>query len=247
MRSHGRSVPSFGSLAASFTFASIAIGISFGIAGGSAGLRPHEVLLLSLLVFGGGAQFGALGVILAGGTPAAAVTVGLMLNARFLLMGVSAGMHVRAPLLRRLGMAFLSIDASLLVATLQDDPVRAERDFWRMGTLIYIAWQIGTVAGLAAGTVFVDIDRFGLDALIMVTFIGLLVPLVNDRRTFLAMIAGGTTAVLLLRGLPPGVPVLLAGLAGAVVGSVVGDGPVPRMLPRALLRSRGGAARAEGT
>lgn len=226
----GRAAPSFTALAVSFSLASLVIGVTFGIAGTAAGLTPMTILLASLLVFGGGAQFGALGVVLAGGTSAAAITVGLALNARFLLMGVSVGMQLRTPVLRRLAMAFFSIDASLFVATLQDDPQKAERDFWRMGIIVYVCWQVGTLLGLAAGSTVVDTARFGFDALITVTFIGLLAPLVTDRSTFIAMLAGSVTALITIPVAPAGLPVLLAGIVGATAGSIVRDGPIPRLL-----------------
>jgi predicted branched-subunit amino acid permease len=233
-----RQGPSFAALAVSFSVASLAIGVSFGIAGTSAGLPPTEILLLALLVFGGGAQFGALGVVLAGGSSAAAVTVGLLLNGRFLLMGVSVGMRLDAPLARRLLMAFLSIDASLLVASLQRDPKAAERDFWRMGIIIYLCWQVGTLTGLAASGVLVDTARFGFDALVTVTFIGLLAPLVTDRNTFVAMLTGFVAALVLLPLLPAGLPVLLAGLLGAALGALVQEGPVPRPVVAVVRRVR---------
>ncbi len=233
-----RPSPSFTALAISFSVASLAIGVTFGIAATSAGLPPVEILLLALLVFGGGAQFGALGVVLSGGSSAAAVTVGLLLNGRFLLMGVSVGMRLEAPLVRRLLMAFLSIDASLLVAGLQEDPKAAERDFWRMGIIIYVCWQVGTLFGLVASGALVDTSRFGFDALVTVTFIGLLAPLVTDRSTFVAMLIGFAAALVLTPALPAGLPVLLAGLLGAAIGAVVQERPVPRPISAIVRRSR---------
>ena len=58
------------------------VGASFGAITVSGGLRPSVPITMSVLVFAGGAQFAAAGVVLAGGSPAAAVLAGLFLNAR---------------------------------------------------------------------------------------------------------------------------------------------------------------------
>lgn len=240
-----RPVPSFGALAASFVFASLIIGLSFGLAATAAGVTPATVLVMSTLVFGGGAQFAALGVILAGGPPLTAVLVGLALNARFLLFGVVVGARLRTPFLRRLLMAFIAIDASLLIATLREEPRRSEHDFWRMGLLTYGAWQLGTLAGLGAGTVLIDADALGLDALITVTFVGLLAPLVTDRRSLAAVIVGGAVALLVNPLVPPGVPVLLAAVLAAAIAPAIAAGPLP--VPRwSSRRARRGDAESRG-
>ncbi|HEY7361902.1 MAG TPA: AzlC family ABC transporter permease, partial [Streptosporangiaceae bacterium] len=63
------------------------VGASFGAITVSGGLHPSVPVAMSVLVFAGGAQFAAAGVVLAGGSPAAAVVAGLVLNARLLPYG----------------------------------------------------------------------------------------------------------------------------------------------------------------
>src|SRR5215472_16446822 len=62
-------------------------GASFGALTVSGGLPTWVPVAMSVLVFAGGAQFAAAGVVLAGGSPAAAVLAGLLLNARILPFG----------------------------------------------------------------------------------------------------------------------------------------------------------------
>ena len=201
--------------AVAFSAASLAFGASFAMVATGAGLGPVTVLAMAALVFGGGAQFGALGVMLAGGAPAAAVAVGLALNSRFLLMGLSAGSRLRMGPIRRLLAAIVSIDASLLVAMSAPSGEDPDRSFWRVGLSVFVTWQLGTVAGLLLGGAIPAPETLGLDALIATVFIGLLAPLLSDSAARLAALTGGVVCVVTLPVLPPGMPVLV----GAVVGS----------------------------
>src|SRR5689334_12405288 len=63
------------------------VGLSFGAVAVAGGLPLWVPIAMSVLVFAGGAQFAAVGIVLAGGSPTAAVVTGLLLNARHLAFG----------------------------------------------------------------------------------------------------------------------------------------------------------------
>src|SRR5579884_2013093 len=63
------------------------VGLSFGAIAVAGGLPTWVPVLMSLVIFAGGAQFSAVAVVLAGGGPVAAVVAGLVLNARLLPFG----------------------------------------------------------------------------------------------------------------------------------------------------------------
>ncbi len=63
------------------------VGASFGAITVSGGLPAWVPIVMSLLIFAGGAQFAAAAVLIAGGSPVAAVLAGLVLNARLLPYG----------------------------------------------------------------------------------------------------------------------------------------------------------------
>ena len=48
-----------------------------------------ETIVMSIIVFAGSAQFAVIAVLSAGGGPVAAVAAGVLLNLRFLPMGIS--------------------------------------------------------------------------------------------------------------------------------------------------------------
>src|SRR5947209_13499259 len=67
----------------------LALAISFGVLARPV-MGPVAPIVMSIVVFAGGAQFAALSVLTAGGGAVAAVVAGLLMNARFLPMGLAA-------------------------------------------------------------------------------------------------------------------------------------------------------------
>src|SRR5258705_6731036 len=66
------------------------VGVSFGAIAVAAHLPLWAVVAMSVLVFAGGSQFIAVGLV-AAGNPVAAVLAGLLLNARHLPFGMAIG------------------------------------------------------------------------------------------------------------------------------------------------------------
>ena len=103
-------------------------------------------------MFAGSAQFAALAVLTAGGGALPAIVAGILLNLRFVPMGIAIAPWLRhRPWLRALrGQAL--VDASWAMASRGDG--RFDVDFLLGATAIqYPAWVLGTVAGVLAGGV----------------------------------------------------------------------------------------------
>ena len=77
-----------------FGIAVFAISVSFGVLARPL-MGPVAPIVMSILVFSGAAQFGALAVLLAGGGTAAAIAAGVLLNARYLAMGLALAPSLR--------------------------------------------------------------------------------------------------------------------------------------------------------
>src|ERR671916_3133038 len=69
--------------------APILFGASFGLLAREAGLGGVAAVVMSATTFGGSAQFAAASILDAGGGVAAAVVAAVLLNARYVPMGVS--------------------------------------------------------------------------------------------------------------------------------------------------------------
>jgi predicted branched-subunit amino acid permease len=106
--------------------ASFVVGLSFGAIAVAAGESTLSAVVMSLFVFAGGAQFLAVGIVGAGGSAAAAVLAGLLLNARHLPFGLAIGDVMGRGPARFVG-AHLLVDESMAFALGQEDPARRRR------------------------------------------------------------------------------------------------------------------------
>jgi len=68
----------------------LALGVSFGVLARPV-MGPVAPIAMSIFVFSGAAQFAALSVLAAGGGALAAITAGMLMNARWLPMGFAIG------------------------------------------------------------------------------------------------------------------------------------------------------------
>jgi 4-azaleucine resistance transporter AzlC len=193
--------------------ADLVVGASFGAIATSGGQAAWVPVAMSLLVFAGGAQFAALGIVLAGGNPFAAALAGLALNARHLPFGFAVADAIGRRRTTRLVGAHVMIDESVAFAIAQREPDRRRAAFWTCGLLLFVTWNIGVLAGTVAGRLVGDPSAFGLDAASPVVLLALVLPSLADRGALRAAVVGGVIAIATTPVLPAGVPVALA-LAG---------------------------------
>jgi len=194
----------------------LVVGMSFGTIAVAAGLPMWMPTLLSTLVFAGGAQFMVVGVVAAGGGLVAAVLGALVLNARHLPFGLAVGPVIGRSWPARLLGSHLLIDESVAFAMAQKAPNRARAVYWACGTVLFLAWNTGTLVGALAGQVIGDPDTLGLDAAFPAALLALVLPSLRNTRTRNAALLGAAVALATTPFLPVGVPVLLA-LVGLVV------------------------------
>ncbi len=172
---------------------------------------------MSVLVFAGSAQFASTAVLGAGGGALAAVIPGILLNLRYVPMGIALAPSLRGQRLapRRHGQAM--IDFSWAAASRgggRFDP------WFMLGATLpsYPCWVGGTVIGVYAGDLIGDPAALGLDVLFPAFFLCILVE--GELRPGLpAAVAaiGAAIAFVLTPITPAGVPVIAA-TAAALVG-----------------------------
>jgi 4-azaleucine resistance transporter AzlC len=199
-----------------FGIAVFAISVSFGVLA-----RPLMGLVapivMSIVVFSGAAQFGALAVLLAGGSTGAAIAAGVLLNARYLAMGIALAPSLKGRALSRAAFAMPLVDASWAASSRGDGTF----DAWYMiGVSIpqYVGWVLGTIVGVVIGPRLGDPKALGLDALFPAFFIALLYEEARGRRRIAAAAGGAGIALVLTPLVPVGLPILAAG-AAAVAAS----------------------------
>ena len=194
-------------------------GVSFGVlsvSGDGMGLLP--ALTMSAITFAGSAQFAVASVLGAGGQPAAAIAAALLLNARYLPIGVSVARALTGPAPLRFLKAQLVVDESWAIAARG----KGEFDAGRLigaGIVLWLAWVGGTLVGAIGGERLGDPAALGLDAAFPALFLALLLTQLRSRAAVSAAILGAAVALVLVPFTPPGVPIVAAALA-ALVGLV---------------------------
>lgn len=201
--------------------ADLADGMAFGALAASVGMGVLAPVAMSLLVFSGSAQYGAVAVIAQHGSVWAVVGAAAALNARYLLMGTTIAPALTGSAWSRAGTAMLITDGSWAVAHREDGRYDL-RTLRLAGSLCLCGWTLGTALGALLGDAIGDPGRLGLDAAYPVFFLGLLRSHLKDARAWGLAVLGVVTAAALVFWAPPGVPVLVAGAAGGVTGAVLG-------------------------
>ncbi|MEU6588353.1 AzlC family ABC transporter permease [Streptomyces sp. NPDC046881] len=194
--------------------ASGVVGVSFGAVSVAGGLPVWVPVLMSLVVYAGSAQFSAVGVLLAGGGPVAAVATGLLLNTRTAAFSLAVAEILGTGRAARFLGAHLVTDETVAFALAQPDPVRQRRAFWVSGLGLFAVWNLGVLAGAMAGSALGDTARYGLDAAFPAVLAALVLPALRaDATVRRCALLGAALALAVTPAVPAGVPVLLA-LAG---------------------------------
>ena len=204
--------------ALSVGIATSAYGISFGALSVASGLSLWQTVALSALLFSGGSQFALVGILGAGGAGPAAIATSTLLGVRNGLYALQTSRILQVTGLRRLVAAQLTIDESTAVAIAQESPAVARRGFWVTGIVVYLGWNLTTLAGAVLGDALGDPKAYGFDAAAAAAFCALLWPRLRTRDAAATGALAAVLAAILVPAAPPGVPVLVAAVAAVVVG-----------------------------
>lgn len=206
--------------AISIGLATGAYGISFGAIATAAGFSIWQTQALSLLLFSGASQFAFVSVIAAGGGVAAAIATSSLLGLRNGLYGMRITQLIRPSISQKFWYAQLTIDESTAMANrFAENPATARRAFLTTGLAVFVFWNLATLFGSLLTQSISDPKVFGLDAAIGAGFLALVAPRLIDRNAKLTAAAAVLISLGLTPLLPPGVPILLAAIAAAVVAA----------------------------
>jgi predicted branched-subunit amino acid permease len=195
---------------------SFLLAITFGAMARAQGWGLLAPIICSGIVFSGSAQF-ALATALTGGGVGPAVAAAVLINGRFLPMGLAVAPSLRGGRLRRALEGQSVVDGSWVAAHVGDG--RFDRERLIGATIVqWPAW----VAGTALGGFFAPpphvLQSLGLDVVFPAFFLVLLVDeLRGSGRARLAATIAATVAAGLVLVVPVG-----AALVGSTVGALVG-------------------------
>ena len=196
---------------APLALAVLPFGASFGVLARAADVPPLAALVMSATTFAGSGQFAAVAILAAGGGALAAGATALLLNGRYVPIGISVAPEFRGGLLKRLLHSQLVVDESWAIG--QVEPGRYDRTLVvGAGAVLYAAWVVGTAVGVLGAGGLGDPEELGLDAAFPALFLALLVSQIRDRGMAVAAVVGAAVALALVPVAPPGVPIIAAAL-----------------------------------
>jgi 4-azaleucine resistance transporter AzlC len=179
-------------------FAAVPIGLLFGAVAVGKGLSPAEVILMSALVFAGGAQFAAIEMWSHPAPILALAFSTLLINARHVLMGASLARSVQqfSPWQRALGFAVMADENWALSERRAASRPLTTAYYGAMSLFFWANWVLWAACGAFAGALLGDPSRFGADFAFTALFIALIAAFWRGRRTGLVIAASGLAAAL---------------------------------------------------
>lgn len=198
----------------------IPFGLISGAATVAAGISPAAAVGMAVLIFAGAAQLASVQLIAAGAASPVILLTAVVINLRMLMYSASL-----APYLRQANGAWKSLLAYLLtdqayalsVVRYEQDLAPELRRWYTAGvaTTLWVVWQASTIVGIAVGAQVPP--AWGLDFAIPLTFLGLLIPVLQDGPTRVAA-GGAAIAAVVAAPLPYNAGLLIAAAVGIAAG-----------------------------
>ncbi len=196
--------------------------ILFGALATSAGLSLAATVGMSLFVFAGSAQFVAASLLVQGTGIAVIILTTFIVNLRHALYSAALGPHVRGlPQRWLMPLGFLLTDETfaVVIKRYRETPGVAFGHWYFLGSAcaMYFNWQVFTLVGIFAGHQMQGLADWGLEFAMVVTFIGIVVPLITDKPMVICAVVAIVVA-LAARDLPHNLGLILASLLGIASG-----------------------------
>jgi 4-azaleucine resistance transporter AzlC len=197
-----------------FGIASLLLGVSFGVLARPV-MGAAAAIVMSVIVFAGSAQFAALAVLSAGGGAVPAIVAGVLLNLRFVPMGIAIAPSLRHGAWLRALRGQALVDASWALSSRGEG--QFDVDVLLGATAVqYPAWVVGTIVGTLAGSAIGNPDALGLDAIFPAFFLGLLVTELRRPGARPVALIGAAIALAVTPLTPAGVPIIAAAAAASL-------------------------------
>jgi predicted branched-subunit amino acid permease len=200
----------------------IPFGIVCGVGAISAGASPIAALAMSMIMFSGAAQIIAT-QLLAAGAPFAVILLScLVVSLRLMMYSAAIAPYLRPLDYRWRALLSFVLTDQAFAATLQrfreSGDVRANASYFLgSGALLWVVWQLATLAGILAGQVIPG--SWQLEFVVPLCFLAVLTPLLRDRVSLLVF-AVAAIAVIVLDAMPLRLSMICGGLLGIMAGVI---------------------------
>jgi predicted branched-subunit amino acid permease len=201
-------------------------GFVYGLTARTAGhFSPVEAMAMSLIAFGGAAQFATIGYVSSGLAWPAIGLLTFLLNARHVLYSAALApwFRSRSTVERALAAHFLTDESfALAIAHFRRLGRFDAIGYWYPAIVTtLIPWNLATFAGVTLGDAVVEPSRFGIDVIFPAAMAGLAIGLVTGRRELVAALAGAAIGVTASLIISPTIGIIAGGILGPFVGLVV--------------------------
>ncbi|MBC6361010.1 AzlC family ABC transporter permease [Lactobacillus apis] len=212
-------------------FGYLGIATAFGVIARASGFSTITVILMSVIIYAGSAQFTTVSMLAASSPIASIVFATFMVNSRMILMSTTVAPYFKKDSLGK-GMLIgtLLTDESFALAMNKLNYTNGKMNFSWFNTeniISYSTWVIATMIGALLGNFIEDPKKLGLDFANVAMFIGLLYLQVNSDKALnktLQVIVVLLTLVLTYIStiiLPASLVIIAVTLIGCTLGMVI--------------------------
>lgn len=225
-------------------------GIIFGaFAVTSGGLSVAGAMGFSAIVFAGSAQFIGATLLSQGTAIGLIVLTTFIVNVRHALYGASLAPHMKhLPQRWLLPLGFFLTDETYATvvgkwAEHKENPTYLEWYHLGSSVLMYTNWNFWTLIGVIFGSQIEGAENWGLDFAMVVTFIGIVVPMLITRPMIVCAIVAGGVGIA-ANGLPNNLGLIIASVSAITAGYLAEE--LHRPASRAEIRAQLGDALPQG-
>ncbi len=191
-----------------------------GIVAIEAGLNPAQAIGMATILFAGASQLAVAQLIGTGATPIVIVFTAFIINLRFVMYSASLAPFLKkVTAWKRALLSYILTDQAyaLSVAKFTQNPETPHKPWFYAGAsaALWTTWQLGSLAGIFLGAQVPE--SWSLDFAVPLTFLALLVPVVNSRAAIVAATVAGIT-VMLTANMPFNLGLITAALVGIFAG-----------------------------
>lgn len=207
-------------------------GIVVGVAMISAGFSPAQAIGMTVLVYGGSAQLAVLPLFIAKAPLWVMFATTLVVSLRYLIYSAVLAPHF-SHLSRgwRMLLSYITVDGMFAIFAGRFRAGDAEPNshwFYLGGSMVvWIVWHIASIVGIFGGAMIPR--EWSLEFAATLALIALVMPLLFDRAVVCGAIVAAAVSLATTR-LPMNLGLLLAVLAGVVVGLAVTRFMPPRLV-----------------
>ena len=206
----------------------LSIGFAAGVVQHAAGLSVAEVLLMSLVLYAGSAQFVVASMLAAASPPLAVIVTVFFVNLRHLLLSAALAPHfARHPVWKNALVGAQLTDETFVVALNRLQGGQEARPAWMAGLNLsaYSAWATANLAGALAGGLVGHARALGVDFALPAMFAALLVlqfaAQANRGRALVVTLLSSALSVGVALALPGNWNIIIATVAGTSLGAAL--------------------------